>query len=66
MDARRGAPLGPASQGYLQRAFSMEPGDEVWAWLESPLGDSTEGETRFEGVEGLSDALLRASRRAAG
>jgi len=65
IDARRGVPLEHASQGHFQRAFALEPGDDMWAWLESPVGDSTEGETRFEGVEGLSDALLRISRRAA-
>ena len=54
-----------ASQGNFQRAFALEPGDDMWAWLESPVGDATEGETRFEGVEGLSDALLRSSRSSA-
>ena len=60
---RRGAPLERDSQGHLQRAFSLEPGEDTWSWLESPQGDTTQGETRFEGVEGLSDALLRARRR---
>lgn len=52
----------PASQDSFRRALSLHPETETWDWLESPDADRTEGETRFEGVEGTSDTLIRAVR----
>lgn len=52
----------PASQDSFRRAFSLQADAETWDWLDSPEADLTEGETRFEGVEGTSDALIRALR----
>ena len=52
----------PATQDSFRRAFSLQPDADTWDWLESPDADPTEGETRFEGVEGQSDVLIRSVR----
>lgn len=51
--------------GKLQRGLSLDPGDDLWIWFErGDLADARETEdwTRFEGVEGISDAVVRRRR----
>lgn len=49
----------------LQRGLSLEPGDDLWSWFEVGALNrprETEEWTRFEGLEGLSDAVVRGPR----
>lgn len=52
---------GPETPGKLRQGLSLGVGDDLWSWFEGAKADlrETEDWTRFEGVEGFSDAMLR-------
>ncbi|HEX9824679.1 MAG TPA: hypothetical protein VGB51_09865 [Actinomycetota bacterium] len=58
--ARRGH-QGPETQGKLRLGLSLGQSEDLWSWFEGSTADlrDTEDWTRFEGVEGFSDAMLR-------
>ena len=55
---------GPDTQGKLCRGLSLPAGDDLWSWFDGSVADlrDTEDWTRFEGVEGLSDTMVRSRR----
>lgn len=58
---------GSDTPGALRRGLSLGDDDQPWSWFEgSPTTPrETEDWTRFEGVEGLSDTMLRSRRLSA-
>lgn len=63
ISARRSVPVDAATQGKVQRAFALESSDDTWGWYQQGPADRTvEHETRFEGLEGISDTIVRQGR----